>query len=144
MIVLNSFKKIDIIYRNYIKQYSKAYINGYYNTFYISDSLYNIPLIEQLKIIDFIKKYSDSYIKIYNNNNKLYDELILNNICTVCLEELNNKKCNKCNINYKKLINTKIVNNKILDKYKIVYSNNTILLISMLYIFYIYYYIIHI
>ena len=80
MIVLNSLKKIDIIYRNYIKQYSNTYINGYYNFFYISDSLYNVPLIEQLKIIDIIKKYSDSYIKLYNNNNKLYDELILNNI----------------------------------------------------------------
>ena len=99
MIKLNSYKKYNILYRNYIKQYSKAYISG--SHLYVGDSLNNASYIKKLYIEQFIKKYSNNFIKLYMNNNKIHNELYGENLCIICLEDLNEDIidiCHKCNV----------------------------------------------
>ena len=99
MIILDSSKKIDIIYKNYIKQFSEAYIKG--NYLYVGDSLNNASYIKKLYIEDYIKKYSEYFIKLYMNNNKIHNELYSDKLCIICLENLNGDiidVCCKCNV----------------------------------------------
>lgn len=99
MIKLNSYKKYNILYRNYIKQYSKAYISG--SHLYVGDSLNNASYIKKLYIENFIKTYSKNFIKLYMTNNKVHNELYRENLCIICLENLNEDItdiCHRCNI----------------------------------------------
>ena len=99
MIKLNSYKKYDILYKNYIKQFSKAYISG--SHLYVGDSLNNASYIKKLYIENFIKIYSKNFIKLYMTNNKVHNELYRENLCIICLEDLNEDIrdiCHKCNV----------------------------------------------
>tara|TARA_B110001452_G_scaffold130196_1_gene108177 strand:- start:3921 stop:4511 length:591 start_codon:yes stop_codon:yes gene_type:complete len=100
MIVLNSFNKIDILYRNYVKQFSNAYIRG--SHLYVGNSLKNSNYFHKcLEVQEIIKTYKTIFIELYMNNNKIYDELGSENICVICLEDLNEdimEVCHKCNI----------------------------------------------
>lgn len=99
MIILNSSKKIDIIYKNYIKQFSEAYIKG--NHLYVGESINNASYIKKLYIEDYIKKYSKCFINLYMNNNKIHCELYSDKLCIICLENLNEdviNVCCKCNV----------------------------------------------
>lgn len=107
MIKLDSSKKCNIMYKNYIKQFSESYIKG--SILYVGDSLKNASYIKKLYIENFIKKYSSNFIKLYMNNNKIHNELYSENLCIICLENLNENIvdiCHKCNIKcHKKCIN---------------------------------------
>tara|TARA_B100001175_G_C19490872_1_gene632506 strand:- start:432 stop:1037 length:606 start_codon:yes stop_codon:yes gene_type:complete len=99
MIKLNSYKKYDILYKNYIKQFSKAYISG--SHLYVGNSLNNASYIKKLYIENFIKTYSKNFIKLYMTNNKVHNELYRENLCIICLEDLNENItdiCHKCNV----------------------------------------------
>lgn len=100
MIVLDSFNKIDILYRNYVKQFSKAYIEG--SNLYVGDSLKNVKYFrESIRIQNIIKTYKNIFIKLYMNNNKIYEEINNENLCVICLEDLNDEVmdvCHKCNV----------------------------------------------
>ena len=88
MINLNSYNKIDILYRNYVKQFSLAYIKG--SPIYVGKSLKNcININKNVAIQKLIKTYKNNFIELYMNNNKIHDELIAENICIICLEPLN-------------------------------------------------------
>ena len=54
MIILNNFNKIDIMYRNYIKQFSKAYIKG--SVLYVGESLKNVDIYKVLYVEKIIKR----------------------------------------------------------------------------------------
>ena len=98
MIILNNINKIDILYRNYIKQFSKAYIKG--SILYVGESLKNVN-IKSLEVENIIKRYKKIFIDLYMNNNKIYDEVSNNNLCVICLENLNEnikEVCHKCNV----------------------------------------------
>ena len=100
MIVLDSFNKIDILYRNYVKQFSKAYIEG--SNLYVGDSLKNVKYFrESIRIQNIIKIYKNIFIELYMNNNKIYEEINNENLCVICLEDLNDEimdVCHKCNV----------------------------------------------
>ena len=100
MIVLNSFNKIDILYRNYVKQFSEAYIKG--SNLYVGDSLKNVKYFrESIRIQNIIKIYKNIFIELYMNNNKIYEEVNNENLCVICLEDLNDEimdVCHKCNV----------------------------------------------
>ena len=100
MINLNSYNKIDILYRNYVKQFSLAYIKG--SPIYVGKSLKScININKNLAIQKLIKTYKNNFIELYMNNNKIHDELIAENICIICLEPLNENimdVCHKCNV----------------------------------------------
>ena len=100
MIVLDSFNKIDILYRNYVKQFSKAYIEG--SNLYVGDSLKNVKYFrESIRIQNIIKIYKNIFIELYMNNNKIYEEINNENLCVICLEDLNEEimdVCHKCNV----------------------------------------------
>jgi len=100
MIILNSFNKIDILYRNYVKQFSEAYIKG--SNLYVGDSLKNVKYFrESIRIQNIIKIYKNIFIELYMNNNKIYEEVNNENLCVICLEDLNDEimdVCHKCNV----------------------------------------------
>ena len=100
MIILNSFNKIDILYRNYVKQFSKAYIKG--SNLYVGDSLKNSKYFRKSVFVqNIIKTYKNIFIELYMNNNKIYEEVNNENLCVICLEELNEDimdVCHKCNV----------------------------------------------
>jgi len=100
MIVLNSFNKIDILYRNYVKQFSKAYIEG--SNLYVGDSLKNADYFRKSVFVqNIIKTYKNIFIELYMNNNKIYEEVNNENLCVICLEDLNEDimdVCHKCNV----------------------------------------------
>lgn len=99
MIKLDSSKKCNIMYKNYIKQFSQSYIKG--SILYVGDSLNNASYIKKVYIENFIKKYSSNFIKLYMNNNKIHNELYSENLCIICLENLNENIvdiCHKCNV----------------------------------------------
>ena len=100
MILLNSFNKIDILYRNYVKQFSEAYIKG--SNLYVGDSLKNVKYFrESIRIQNIIKIYKNIFIELYMNNNKIYEEVNNENLCVICLEDLNEDimdVCHKCNV----------------------------------------------
>jgi hypothetical protein len=99
MIKLNSYKKYDILYKNYIKQFSKAYISG--SHLYVGNSLNNASYIKKLYIENFIKTYSNNFIRLYMTNNKIHNELYRENLCIICLENLNEDItdiCHRCNV----------------------------------------------
>ena len=100
MIILDSFNKIDIIYRNYVKQFSNAYIRG--SHLYVGDSLKNSKYFNKcLHVQNIIKSYKNIFIQLYMNNNKVYEEVNCENLCVICLEDLNEDImdiCHKCNV----------------------------------------------
>ena len=100
MIILNSFDKIDILYRNYVKQFSKAYIEG--SSLYVGDSLKNVTYFrDSIRIQNIIKIYKNIFIELYMNNNKIYEEVNNENLCVICLEDLDDEimdVCHKCNV----------------------------------------------
>ena len=100
MIILNSFNKIDILYRNYVKQFSKAYIKG--SILYVGDSLTNSNYFHKnIQVQNIIKTYKNIFIGLYMNNNKIYEEVNDENLCVICLEDLNKDimdVCHKCNV----------------------------------------------
>ena len=99
MIKLNSSKKCNILYKNYIKQFSESYIKG--SVLYVGDSLNNASYIKKVYIENFIKKYSSNFIKLYMNNNKIHNELYSDSLCIICLENLDEHIvdiCHKCNV----------------------------------------------
>ena len=143
MIILDSSKKIDIIYKNYIKQFSEAYIKG--NHLYVGESLNNTSYINKIYIEDFIKQYSKCFINLYMNNNKIYPELCDDKLCIICLENLNEDiidVCCKCNIKcHKSCVISWYKNNKktvcpICLKSKSYYLNNTTLEVNNNYLKY--------
>ena len=89
MILLNSFNKIDILYRNYVKQFSEAYIKG--SDLYVGKYLNNTEIIfvKKIRIQNIIKIYKNIFIELYMNNNKIYEEVNNENLCVICLEDLN-------------------------------------------------------
>jgi len=100
MIILNSFNKIDIVYRNYIKQFSKAYIKG--SPLYVGESLkMTNNFRKSILIQNVINRYKNKFIELYMNNNKIYEEVNNENLCVICLEDLNDDimdVCHKCNV----------------------------------------------
>lgn len=100
MIKLDSYNKIDILYRNYVKQFSPAYIKG--SSIYVGKSLKDcININKNIAIQNLIKTYKKNFIDLYMNSNKIHDELIAENICIICLEPLNESimdVCHKCNV----------------------------------------------
>ena len=100
MIIVNSFNKIDILYRNYVKQFSNAYIIG--SPLYVGDSLKNSKYFHKcLHVQSVIKTYKNIFIQLYMNNNKVYEEVNYEDLCVICLEDLNEdimNICHKCNI----------------------------------------------
>ena len=100
MIKLDSYNKIDILYRNYVKQFSPAYIKG--SSIYVGKSLKNcININKNIVIQNLIKTYKKNFIDLYMNSNKIHDELIAENICIICLEPLDESimdVCHKCNV----------------------------------------------
>tara|TARA_Y100000389_G_C17344222_1_gene454974 strand:- start:215 stop:742 length:528 start_codon:yes stop_codon:yes gene_type:complete len=103
MIKVDNIKKINYLYKNYIKQYSPEYLSG--STIYIGDCLINNnkPLYINLYIREFIKKYKNNFIKLLMDNNKIYNELNDEQLCVICLEDLKilpitDNICNTCNI----------------------------------------------
>ena len=107
MIKIDSSKKCNILYQNYIKQFSKSYLCG--SILYVGDSLNNASYTKKLYIENFIKKYSSNFIKLYMSNNKVHNELYSESLCIICLENLNENIvdiCHKCNIKcHKRCIN---------------------------------------
>lgn len=101
MIVLDNFTKYDILYRNYIKQFSKAYIVG--SNIYVGESLKNCNNIYKCTYIqNFINIYKNIFINLYMTDNKVFNEVNEENLCIICLEELNEnimEVCHKCNVN---------------------------------------------
>ena len=103
MIKIDNIKKINYLYKNYIKQYSPEYLSG--STIYIGDCLINNnkPLYINLYIREFIKKYKNNFIKLLMDNNKIYNELNEEELCVICLEDLKilpvtTDICDICNI----------------------------------------------
>lgn len=100
MIKLDSYNKIDILYRNYVKQFSPAYIKG--SPIYVGKSLKKcLNINKNIVIQNLIKTYKKNFIDLYMNSNKIHDELIAENICIICLEPLNENimdVCHKCNV----------------------------------------------
>lgn len=100
MIILNSFNKIDILYRNYVKQFSNAYIKG--SHLYVGSSLKFANNFQQsIFVQNIIKTYKNIFIDLYMNNNKIYEEVNNENLCVICLEELEEDimdVCHKCNV----------------------------------------------
>ena len=100
MIVLDSYNKIDILYRNYVKQFSSEYIKG--SNLYVGESLKTSSNFNKsIAVGKIIKTYKKNFIQLYMNSNKIHDELIVENICLICLEPLNKNIidiCHKCNI----------------------------------------------
>ena len=100
MIILNSFNKIDILYRNYVKQFSKTYIKG--SHLYVGSSLkFADNFRKSLFVQNIIKTYKNIFIDLYMNNNKIYEEINNENLCVICLEELEEDimdVCHKCNV----------------------------------------------
>lgn len=100
MIILNSFNKIDILYRNYVKQFSKAYIKG--SHLYVGSSLKVADNFQKsIFVQNIIKTYKSIFIDLYMNNNKIYEEVNNENLCVICLEELEEDimdVCHKCNV----------------------------------------------
>ena len=100
MIILNSFNKIDILYRNYVKQFSKEYIKG--SHLYVGSSLkFADNFRKSIFVQNIIKTYKSIFIDLYMNNNKIYEEVNNENLCVICLEELEEDimdVCHKCNV----------------------------------------------
>ena len=99
MIKLDSFKKYNILYKNYINQFSETYLIG--SPIYVGDSLNHAPYIKKIYIEHFIKTYSNSFIKLYINNNKIHNFIYDEKLCIICLENLNEyivNVCHKCNV----------------------------------------------
>ena len=100
MIVLDSYNKIDILYRNYVKQFSSAYIKS--SNLYVGESLKSSSNFNKSILVQrIIKTYKKNFIQLYMNSNKIHDELIVENICLICLEPLNESiidMCHKCNV----------------------------------------------
>ena len=100
MIILNSFNKIDILYRNYVKQFSKTYIKG--SHLYVGSSLkFADNFRKSIFVQNIIKTYKSIFIDLYMNNNKIYEEVNNENLCVICLEDLEENimdVCHKCNV----------------------------------------------
>lgn len=99
MIKLDSLRKYDILYKNYINQFSKSYIKG--SPIYVGDSLLNTNIKKMEYIKNIIKQYKNIFIDLYMNNNKIYVMLNEENNCIICLEELNEEimdVCTNCNV----------------------------------------------
>ena len=100
MITLDNFTKYDILYRNYVKQFSKAYIKG--SNIYVGESLKKCDNIYKcLYVQNFINIYKNIFINLYMTDNKVFNEVNEENLCIICLEELNEnimEVCHKCNV----------------------------------------------
>lgn len=100
MITLDNFTKYDILYRNYVKQFSKAYIKG--SNIYVGESLKKCDNIYKcLYVQNFINIYKNIFINLYMTDNKVFDEISEENLCIICLEDLNEnimEVCHKCNV----------------------------------------------
>lgn len=99
MIKLDSLRKYDILYKNYINQFSKSYIKG--SPIYVGDSLLNTNIKKMEYVKNIIKQYKNIFIDLYMNNNKIYVMLNEENNCIICLEELNEEimdVCTNCNV----------------------------------------------
>ena len=118
MIILDNIYKINLLYKNYIRQYSKEYLKG--NTLYIGDCLINnnSNLKKNLYIKEFVKTYKNNFFKLLMNNCKVYAEIEDSQLCLICLDNLDlfdveHNICNNCNIKcHKKCIETWYKNNK--------------------------------
>ena len=103
MIKLNNLNKYNILYKNYIKQFSPAYLQGC--PIYIGDCLLNNnkSIYINKNITNIINKYKNNFINLLMTNNKVQEELINEDLCFICLEKLNlypikTDFCNKCHI----------------------------------------------
>jgi hypothetical protein len=118
MIILDNIYKINLLYKNYIKQYSNEYLKG--NFIYIGDCLINNKgnLYKNIYIREFIKIYKNNFIKLLMNNCEIYSEIEQLQLCLICLENLNlfdieDNICITCNITcHKKCIEDWYKNNK--------------------------------
>lgn len=118
MIILDNIYKINLLYKNYIRQYSNEYLKG--NTLYIGDCLINnnSNLKKNLYIKEFVKRYKNNFFKLLMNNCKVYAEIEDSQLCLICLDNLDlfdveHNICNNCNIKcHKKCIEKWYKNNK--------------------------------
>ena len=118
MIILDNIYKINLLYKNYIRQYSKEYLKG--NSLYIGECLINnnSNLKKILYIKEFVKTYKNNFFKLLMNNCKVYAEIEDSQLCLICLDNLDlfdieQNICNNCNIKcHKKCIKEWYKNNK--------------------------------
>lgn len=93
----------NLLYKNYIKQFSKAYIKG--SILYVGDNLYNSSCKHTYYVDNLFNLYKREFINLYMTHNNLYEDLNNLPICVICLDHINSselykkKICNTCNIN---------------------------------------------
>ena len=86
MIILNKSYKYNLLYKNYINQFSDSYIKG--SPLYVSES-YNDLGFKEMYIHNFINLYKSKFIKLYINNNTINQIIKDEGVCNLCFDTIN-------------------------------------------------------